>query len=66
MAVCKEAIITVRGVKVKLFRGGAGAPLLFLHDEFCPAWLPIHDMLTARTGAIRVAVTRQSAVTALS
>ena len=48
MAVCKEAIITVRGRKVKLFRGGAGAPLLFLHDEFCPAWLPIHDMLAAQ------------------
>ena len=43
-----EQTITVRGRKLKLFRGGAGAPLLFLHDEFCPAWLPIHDMLAAQ------------------
>ena len=38
----------MRGRKVKLFRGGAGAPLLFLHDEFCPSWLSIHDLLAAR------------------
>jgi len=48
MAVHKEETISVRGRKIKLFRGGAGAPLLFLHDEFCPAWLPIHDMLAAQ------------------
>jgi pimeloyl-ACP methyl ester carboxylesterase len=47
MAIYKEETVTVRGRKVKLFRGGAGVPLLFLHDEFCPAWLPIHDMLAA-------------------
>ena len=44
----KEETVTVRGRKIKLIRGGAGAPLLFLHDEFCPAWLPIHDMLAAQ------------------
>lgn len=48
MAVFKEQTVTVRGRKTKLFRGGVGAPLLFLHDEFCPAWLPIHDMLAAQ------------------
>jgi pimeloyl-ACP methyl ester carboxylesterase len=48
MALCNEETVTVRGRNVKLFRGGAGAPLLFLHDEFCPAWLPIHDMLAAQ------------------
>ena len=48
MAVCKEEIISVRGRKTKLFRGGAGAQLLFLHDSFCPAWLPIHDLLAAQ------------------
>jgi pimeloyl-ACP methyl ester carboxylesterase len=45
MAVCKEETVSVRGRKVKLFRGGAGPQLLFLHDSFCPAWLPIHDLL---------------------
>jgi pimeloyl-ACP methyl ester carboxylesterase len=40
--------VTVRGRNVRLYRGGAGAPLLFLHDEFCPAWLTIHDRLAAR------------------
>jgi pimeloyl-ACP methyl ester carboxylesterase len=48
MAICNEETVTVRGRKIKLFRGGAGPQLLFLHDEFCPAWLPIHDMLAAR------------------
>jgi pimeloyl-ACP methyl ester carboxylesterase len=28
-------------------RGGAGPPLLFLHDPFCPLWLPLHDKLAA-------------------
>ena len=28
-------------------RGGAGPQLLFLHDSFCPSWLPIHDQLAA-------------------
>ncbi len=48
MSQFNEQTITVRGRKMKLFRSGSGAPLLFLHDEFCPAWLPIHDMLAAR------------------
>ena len=28
-------------------RGGAGAPLLFFHDPFCPSWLPLHEKLAA-------------------
>jgi pimeloyl-ACP methyl ester carboxylesterase len=30
-----------------LFRGGAGPRLLFLHDSFCPSWLPLHEQLAA-------------------
>jgi len=48
MAICNEETVTVRGRKIKLFRGGAGPQLLFLHDSFCPVWLPIHDMLAAK------------------
>ena len=47
MSGCKEEIIKVRGRNVKLLRGGEGAPLIFLHDEFCPAWLPLHDRLAS-------------------
>ena len=42
---CKEETVTVRGRNVRLFRGGEGPPLLFLHDTFCTSWLPIHQIL---------------------
>src|SRR5262249_13794224 len=45
MTTRKEETITVRGRKVRLYRGGDGPPLLFLHDTFCPLWLPIHQIL---------------------
>src|SRR5262245_45120435 len=45
MTTRKEETITVRGRKVSLYRGGEGPPLLFLHDTFCPSWLPIHQIL---------------------
>ena len=32
---------------MRLYRGGAGTPLFFLHDTFCPRWLPIHESLSA-------------------
>ena len=41
----KEETIKVRGRNTRLYRGGGGPPLLFLHDTFCPLWLPIHQML---------------------
>jgi len=47
MGSCKEEIISVRGRNVKLLRGGEGAALMFLHDAFCPAWLPLHDRLAS-------------------
>ena len=46
-SICTETIVMVRGRKVKLFRGGAGPRLLFLHDSFCPGWLAIHEKLAA-------------------
>jgi pimeloyl-ACP methyl ester carboxylesterase len=47
MAVFSEQVVKVRGRNVKLLRGGAGAPVIFLHDAFCPAWLPLHDRLAS-------------------
>ena len=47
MMTCKEETITVSGQNVRLFRGGAGPSLLFLHDSFCPSWLPLHEELAA-------------------
>ena len=43
----KEQTITVSGRKIRLFRGGGGPPLLFLHDTFCPFWMPFHESLSA-------------------
>jgi pimeloyl-ACP methyl ester carboxylesterase len=47
MTTHKEETITVSGRNNRLFRGGAGPQLLFLHDSFCPSWLPIHEKLAA-------------------
>jgi pimeloyl-ACP methyl ester carboxylesterase len=43
----KEDTATVRGRNVRLYRGGTGPQLLFLHDPFCPLWLPLHEKLAA-------------------
>lgn len=45
MSSYKEETVTVRGRIVRLYRAGKGPPLLFLHDTFCPSWLPIHQIL---------------------
>ena len=45
MTTQKEETIKVRGRNTRLFRGGEGPPLLFLHDTFCPLWLPLHQIL---------------------
>jgi pimeloyl-ACP methyl ester carboxylesterase len=47
MTTHKEETIKVRGRNTRLYRGGGGPPLLFLHDPFCPSWLPLHDKLAA-------------------
>ena len=44
---CKEETVKVRARNVRLYRGGAGPSLLFLHDSFCPSWLPLHEQLAA-------------------
>jgi pimeloyl-ACP methyl ester carboxylesterase len=43
----QEETIKVRGRNTRFYRGGAGPQLLFLHDSFCPRWLPIHEKLAA-------------------
>jgi pimeloyl-ACP methyl ester carboxylesterase len=45
MTIQKEETIKVRRRNTRLLRGGEGPPLLFLHDTFCPLWLPIHQIL---------------------
>jgi pimeloyl-ACP methyl ester carboxylesterase len=45
MTTHREKTIKVRGRNTRLFRRGEGPPLLFLHDTFCPLWLPIHQIL---------------------
>jgi pimeloyl-ACP methyl ester carboxylesterase len=47
MTTHKEETIKVRGRNTRLYRGGEGPPLLFLHDPFCPSWLPLHEKLAA-------------------
>jgi len=42
----KDETVAVRGRSIRLFRGGGGAPLLFLHDSFCSSWMPIHEKLS--------------------
>jgi pimeloyl-ACP methyl ester carboxylesterase len=44
---CREEPVTIRGRNTRLYRGGEGPPLLFLHDPFCPSWLPLHETLAA-------------------
>ena len=47
MTLCHETI-TVRGRDILVWRGGAGHPLLFLHDAWTYRWLPIHQRLSAQ------------------
>jgi pimeloyl-ACP methyl ester carboxylesterase len=44
----RDDVISVRGRQVRLWRGGQGRPLLYLHDVWSQAWQPIHDQLAAR------------------
>jgi pimeloyl-ACP methyl ester carboxylesterase len=48
MTTYKEETVKVRGRNTRLYRGGEGSPLLFLHDPFCPSWLPVHEKLAAQ------------------
>ncbi|GIX47793.1 MAG: alpha/beta hydrolase [Candidatus Tectimicrobiota bacterium] len=40
-----ETTLDLRGLQVRLLRGGRGLPLLYLHDTFTLAWLPVHNRL---------------------
>jgi pimeloyl-ACP methyl ester carboxylesterase len=44
--------ITVRGCRIRLMRGGAGDPLLFLHDASGASWLPFLQALAKRFDVI--------------
>ena len=41
----RDDTMAVRGREIHFWRGGAGHPLLFLHDAWTYRWLPIHDRL---------------------
>lgn len=41
----RDATLTVRDRHVRLWRGGTGQPLLYLHDTFSYTWTPVHDRL---------------------
>jgi pimeloyl-ACP methyl ester carboxylesterase len=47
MSSYKEETVSLGGRKLRLYRGGDGPPLVFLHDPFCPSWLPVHERLAA-------------------
>jgi pimeloyl-ACP methyl ester carboxylesterase len=44
----RDDTLPVRGRDIRVWRGGAGQPLLFLHDPWTYRWLPIHDRLAER------------------
>ena len=48
----RNETMTVRGRDISVWRGGAGHPLLFLHDAWTYRWLPIHDRLAAHFDVI--------------
>jgi pimeloyl-ACP methyl ester carboxylesterase len=48
----RNATIGVHGRDILIWRGGAGHPLLFLHDPWTYRWLPIHARLAARYDVI--------------
>ena len=41
----RDETLTVRDRRIRLLRGGSGQPLLYLHDTFNYAWMPVHDCL---------------------
>jgi pimeloyl-ACP methyl ester carboxylesterase len=45
---CRDDTLAVRGRGIHVWRGGAGQPLLFLHDPWTYRWLPFHDRLAER------------------
>lgn len=52
MADHTTSTIAVRGCRIRLMRGGAGEPLIYLHGASGAAWLPFLQTLTARYDVI--------------
>jgi pimeloyl-ACP methyl ester carboxylesterase len=46
MADYSTSVIAVRGCRIRLMRGGAGEPLVYLHGASGASWLPFLDKLT--------------------
>src|SRR5690242_5366279 len=48
-----EAMLEVRGTRIRVLRGGAGRPLIFLHGASGHVgWLPVFEQLSARFDVI--------------
>lgn len=41
----RDTTVTVRERRIRLMRAGTGQPLLYLHDTFHVAWMPVHTAL---------------------
>ncbi len=52
MADFSTSVIAVRGCRIRLMRGGAGAPLVYLHGASGAAWLPFLGTLTQKFDVI--------------
>jgi pimeloyl-ACP methyl ester carboxylesterase len=52
MANYSTSVIAVRDCRIRLMRGGTGAPLMYLHGASGAAWLPFLDTLTQKFDVI--------------
>jgi hypothetical protein len=52
MAEHSTSEIAVRGCRIRLMRGGAGDPLLYLHGASGAAWLPVLQKLSEKFDVI--------------
>jgi pimeloyl-ACP methyl ester carboxylesterase len=52
MAEYSTSVIAVRGCRIRLMRGGAGDPLVYLHGASGASWLPFLQMLTQKYDVI--------------
>jgi pimeloyl-ACP methyl ester carboxylesterase len=52
MADYATSVIAVRGCRIRLMRGGAGDPLIYLHGASGAAWLPFLQTLTQKYDVI--------------
>src|ERR1700758_1697545 len=52
MAEFSTSVIAVRGCRIRLMRGGAGEPLVYLHGASGAAWLPVLQKLSQKFDVI--------------